>query len=183
MCFLGFSTTLSEKFFILRRLERDMIKNVMMMIITTTIRNWNWDRGSTVVKTLCYKLEDSWFDPSWCQWIFHWHNYTTLHYTSLHTFCIVFNTHFFQFTTLITFLTLFLKAFGLRVTIFYCYVSIDCFFGLRLCFTVNTVWRHYEDQSRREISNVHVVFTCGVRRQRRGPFRTDRRTRKAYIRF
>jgi len=32
------------------------------------------DRGSTVVKVLCYKSEGRWFDPSWCQWIFHWHN-------------------------------------------------------------------------------------------------------------
>ena len=31
------------------------------------------DRGSTVVKLLCYKSEGRWFDPSWCQWIFHWH--------------------------------------------------------------------------------------------------------------
>jgi len=31
------------------------------------------DRGSTVVKMLCYKSEGRWFDPSWCQWIFHWH--------------------------------------------------------------------------------------------------------------
>ena len=31
------------------------------------------DRGSTVVKPLCYKSEGRWFDPSWCQWIFHWH--------------------------------------------------------------------------------------------------------------
>ena len=29
--------------------------------------------GSTVVKALCYKSEGRWFDPSWCQWIFHWH--------------------------------------------------------------------------------------------------------------
>ena len=29
------------------------------------------DRGSTVVKELCYKSEGQWFDPSWCQWIFH----------------------------------------------------------------------------------------------------------------
>ena len=28
-------------------------------------------RGSTVVKVLCYKSEGRWFDPSWCQWIFH----------------------------------------------------------------------------------------------------------------
>ena len=28
---------------------------------------------ATVVKVLCYNLEGRWFDPSWCQWIFHWH--------------------------------------------------------------------------------------------------------------
>jgi len=28
-------------------------------------------RRSTVVKVLCYKSEGRWFDPSWCQWIFH----------------------------------------------------------------------------------------------------------------
>ena len=31
------------------------------------------DRGSTVVKVLCYKSEGRWCDPSWSQWIFHWH--------------------------------------------------------------------------------------------------------------
>ena len=31
------------------------------------------DRSSSVVKVLCYKSEGRWFDPSWCQWIFHWH--------------------------------------------------------------------------------------------------------------
>jgi len=41
--------------------------------------------------------------------------FIALHGTSLHyTFWIVFNTHFLQFTTLITFLTVFLKAFGLQ---------------------------------------------------------------------
>jgi len=29
-----------------------------------------WDRGSTVVKVLCYKSEGRWFDPRLCQWIF-----------------------------------------------------------------------------------------------------------------
>jgi len=29
------------------------------------------DHGGTMVKVLCYKLEGRWFDPSWCQWIFH----------------------------------------------------------------------------------------------------------------
>ena len=28
------------------------------------------DRGSTVVKVLCYKSEGRWFDPSWCPWNF-----------------------------------------------------------------------------------------------------------------
>jgi len=27
----------------------------------------------TVVKVLCYKSDGRWFDPSWCQWTFHWH--------------------------------------------------------------------------------------------------------------
>jgi len=29
------------------------------------------DGGSTVFKVLCHKSEGRWFDPSWCQWIFH----------------------------------------------------------------------------------------------------------------
>ena len=28
------------------------------------------DRGSTVVKVLCYKAEGSWFDSRWCHWKF-----------------------------------------------------------------------------------------------------------------
>ena len=28
-------------------------------------------RCGTVVRVLCYKSEGRWFDPSWCQWIFH----------------------------------------------------------------------------------------------------------------
>jgi len=28
------------------------------------------NRGSTVVKALCYKSEGRWFDPSWCHWNF-----------------------------------------------------------------------------------------------------------------
>ena len=31
------------------------------------------DRGSTVVKVLCYKSESRWLDPRWCHWNFHWH--------------------------------------------------------------------------------------------------------------
>ena len=40
--------------------------------IKLTTHIWG-DRGSPVVKVLCYKSEGRWFDPSWCQWIFHWH--------------------------------------------------------------------------------------------------------------
>ena len=29
-----------------------------------------WDRGSTVVKVLCYKSEGLWFDSRWCHWNF-----------------------------------------------------------------------------------------------------------------
>ena len=32
--------------------------------------NSTGDRGSTVVKVLCYKSEGRWFDPSWCHWNF-----------------------------------------------------------------------------------------------------------------
>jgi len=28
------------------------------------------DRGSTVVKVLCYKSEGRWLDPRWCHWNF-----------------------------------------------------------------------------------------------------------------
>ena len=28
------------------------------------------DRGSTVVKVMCYKSVGRWFDPSWCHWNF-----------------------------------------------------------------------------------------------------------------
>jgi hypothetical protein len=31
------------------------------------------NRGGTVVKVLRYKSEGRWFDPGWCQWIFHCH--------------------------------------------------------------------------------------------------------------
>jgi hypothetical protein len=31
------------------------------------------DRGSTVVKVLCYKSEGRWFDSRWCHWKFSSH--------------------------------------------------------------------------------------------------------------
>jgi len=42
-------------------------------IVFIYVPNKRGDRGSTVVKVLCYKLEGRWFDPSWCHWIFHYH--------------------------------------------------------------------------------------------------------------
>jgi hypothetical protein len=32
---------------------------------------FEWDRGSTVVKVLCYTSEGPLFDPNWRQWIFY----------------------------------------------------------------------------------------------------------------
>jgi len=37
--------------------------------ITTTNKLCR-DRGSTVVKVLCYKSECRWFYPNWCHWNF-----------------------------------------------------------------------------------------------------------------
>jgi len=36
----------------------------------TNVLDISGDRGSTVVKVLCYKSEGPWLDPSWCQWNF-----------------------------------------------------------------------------------------------------------------
>ena len=44
-------------------------KGVLLIILTSTLTFE--DRGGTVAKVLCYKSEGRWFDPSWCQWIFH----------------------------------------------------------------------------------------------------------------
>ena len=32
----------------------------------TNVHDIYGDRGGTVVKVLCYKLEGRWFDPRWC---------------------------------------------------------------------------------------------------------------------
>jgi len=45
-------------------LRRLFIYDYFFLILCT------WDRGSTVVKVLCYKLEGRWFDPSSCHWNF-----------------------------------------------------------------------------------------------------------------
>jgi len=42
-------------------------------LILKNLSHTQGDCGNTVVKVLCYRSEGRWFDPSWCQWIFHWH--------------------------------------------------------------------------------------------------------------
>ena len=44
------------------------------LYLLLSLHSCHGDHGSTVVKVLWYKSEGHWFDPSWCQWIFHWHN-------------------------------------------------------------------------------------------------------------
>jgi hypothetical protein len=46
-------------------------KEIYASVKKPTIIETMGDRGSTVVKVLCYKSEGHWFDPSWCQWNFH----------------------------------------------------------------------------------------------------------------
>ena len=38
--------------------------------ISDCVKTQGGDRGGTVVKTLRYKSESRWFDPSWCHWNF-----------------------------------------------------------------------------------------------------------------
>ena len=49
------------------------IPRIFRIFIISVIHYQNGDRGDTMVKVLCYKSEGRWLDPSWCQWIFHWH--------------------------------------------------------------------------------------------------------------
>ena len=39
----------------------------MKLSVRTSNGGWG-DRGSSVVKVLCYKSEGRWFNPSWCHW-------------------------------------------------------------------------------------------------------------------
>ena len=41
-----------------------------VLVIFLKVKVQFGDRGSTVVKVLCYKSEGRWFDPSWCNWNF-----------------------------------------------------------------------------------------------------------------
>ena len=53
-----------------QRMEENRIPRRVLYMNLGTIR-LRGDRGGIVVKVLCYKSEGRWFDPSWCQWIFH----------------------------------------------------------------------------------------------------------------
>ena len=48
-----------------------IVSNMGTNIVLNVATNIVGDRGSTVVKVLCYKSEGRCFDPSWFQWIFH----------------------------------------------------------------------------------------------------------------
>ena len=52
-------------------LLKKIIEHKISVLIFQCIFFWEGDRGSTVVKMLCYKSEGRWFDPSCRQWIFH----------------------------------------------------------------------------------------------------------------
>ena len=47
------------------KFSRNAVQN-----ITNTLKVIMGDRGGTVVKVLCYKLEGRWFDSRWCHWNF-----------------------------------------------------------------------------------------------------------------
>jgi len=54
-----------------------LLKDIISSVLTVNFKIFppsytqRGDRGSIVVKVLCYNSEGRWFDPSWCQWIFH----------------------------------------------------------------------------------------------------------------
>jgi len=52
-------------------LGRSATENKQNKLYYNVLIKGQGDRGSTVVRVLCYKSESRWFDPSWCQWIFH----------------------------------------------------------------------------------------------------------------
>ena len=51
-----------------------LYSHTLLLLTSVLILSSHQNRGSTVVKVLCYKSEGRWFDPSSWQWIFHWHN-------------------------------------------------------------------------------------------------------------
>ena len=48
-----------------------LLKAVLLVLYTYCSYSGVGDRSSTVGKVLGYTSEGRWFDPSWCQWIFH----------------------------------------------------------------------------------------------------------------
>jgi len=71
------NTTVSIKVYLMAILDNYMFRP-LLAIFRLSSRELKFllytlcgDRGSTVVKVLCYKSEGRWFDHSWCQWIFH----------------------------------------------------------------------------------------------------------------
>ena len=56
-----------------RHLLQETLSGLIAKLSLFSLRAVPGDRGSSVVKVLRYKSEGRWFDPSWCQWIFHWH--------------------------------------------------------------------------------------------------------------
>ena len=78
LIFLNFinRTILGEEYISLssllcRFLHFPLTSTLLGPIILSTL--FSTDRGSTVVKVLCYKSEGRWFDPSWRHWIFFSH--------------------------------------------------------------------------------------------------------------
>jgi len=61
---LSFALTLRKSV----RLVRKLPDTVPFIDLVTALTG---DCGGSVIKVLCYKSEARWFDPSWCQWIFH----------------------------------------------------------------------------------------------------------------
>ena len=59
-----------KNYAVILRLVSDVFAMLMLMFLTkfyALISRVRGDRGSTVVKVLCYKSEGRWFEPSWCQ--------------------------------------------------------------------------------------------------------------------
>ena len=57
--------------FLMTMTTKNIFLDVTQFILERTLQTLLKNSGSTVVKVLCYKSEGRWFDPSWCQWIFH----------------------------------------------------------------------------------------------------------------
>ena len=57
--------------FVFLRIVLPAVHSCLSVSYFRTVYVYRGDRGSTVVKVLCYKSEGRWFDPSWCQWILH----------------------------------------------------------------------------------------------------------------